>query len=108
MKNRDKYILKKCEYDLLMDIEAATHQCPIATIGGIEFKKRFARCYKFRKTGCNECVQAWLNEEGGVPMNEETKEQTISKEEERPSPLSEAEAFERIMGRPIPKIKLDD
>ena len=63
MKNRDRYLNKKNEYDVLIEIEKSTHQCPIATIGGFEFRKRFARCLAYCKKGCKECVQNWLNEE---------------------------------------------
>lgn len=40
-------------------------------------------------------------------MNEESREQTNAEQSDS-SLKSEAEAFEKIMGRPIPKIKLDD
>ena len=59
MTNREKYILKRDEYDLL---------CLIA-IYGINMNNDFCVLDAIRATGgvcensCQECIQRWLNEE---------------------------------------------
>lgn len=62
MKNRDRYILKVNEYDLMMNIlnniGHGTH-CPIKAVSGIY---DYNRCTNYSYQ-CWECVQAWLNEE---------------------------------------------
>lgn len=62
MKNRDRYILKVNEYDLLMNIhkniEHGTH-CPIKAVSG---EYTYDRCLS-NTYSCSECVQKWLNED---------------------------------------------
>lgn len=59
MKNRDRFILKVNEYDLMMKILASTNKCPIKAITN---DMHYNRCPKYN-TNCSECIQAWLNEE---------------------------------------------
>lgn len=63
MKNRDKYILRKNEYDLLMTFEENTGLCPIRAVAGIDLAEKISRCSKYVHDGCGTCVQHWLNEE---------------------------------------------
>ena len=62
--NRDRYILKRNEYDLLMAIEANTGICPIRTVAGITREEKLERCCTYIHEGCGICVQHWLNEGG--------------------------------------------
>ena len=61
-KNRDKYILNRNEHDLLITIEENTGICPIRAVAGISRDEKIERCYKHIKSGCNGCIQEWLNE----------------------------------------------
>lgn len=63
MKNRDKYLVNRNEYDLMTSIEENTGICPIRAISGISKESKVTRCTKYAKAGCKECIQAWLNEE---------------------------------------------
>lgn len=63
MKNRDKYIIKANEYDMMLAIEKNTCICPIRAVAGILSHEKLERCYRHRKDGCEECVQEWLDEE---------------------------------------------
>ena len=70
MKNRDRYILKVNEYDMLMNMQTrlikgcrcvldvmtgTTVLCPIEAHGKVGERSRLAVCSK--------CIAAWLNEE---------------------------------------------
>lgn len=62
MTNREKYITKRDEYDLMMAIKANIehgHHCPIKLISG---QYDYSRCKKYRYV-CGQCIQKWLNEE---------------------------------------------
>ena len=61
MTNREKYITKRDEYDLLMTIRKniAVNACPIDIIGG-----DWVECENELPFGnCKDCIQKWLNEE---------------------------------------------
>lgn len=64
MTNREKYIIKRNEYDLMMTIASNAQNrwweyCPIRLIGGGS-----KVCPKVViKRDCEICVQKWLNEE---------------------------------------------
>ena len=66
MKNRDRYILKVNELDLMMKVKdnlAYCDECPIYAIAGQQsFRQRVERCNTYCKQ-CQECCQDWLNEE---------------------------------------------
>ncbi len=62
MKNRDR-ILNTCTYDLLMAIEKNTGICPIHAVVGLSRHDKTMRCCKYVYSGCEGCVQNWLNEE---------------------------------------------
>lgn len=67
MKNREKYIATRNEYDLMTAIERNTGCCPIRAVAGISQEEKIVRCAKTVKagpdTGCKDCVLNWLNEE---------------------------------------------
>ncbi|WP_295095653.1 hypothetical protein [Ruminococcus sp.] len=71
MKNRDKYILKVSEYDMLIKIQATmlSHNCcVIDTITGVTPPKDYTCSWfvDYSKTAyerCCKCIQKWLNEE---------------------------------------------
>lgn len=61
MTNRERYFLKRDEYDLMLQIGNETEQCPIFVVGGQ------ISCDKIDWFGygekCSECIQSWLNKE---------------------------------------------
>lgn len=63
MTNREKYITKRDEYDLMM----------VIAIYGINMNDDFCVLDAIRATGgvcgnsCQECIQKWLNEEADQP-----------------------------------------
>ena len=62
MKNRDKYILKRNEYDMMCQIiKGVTNgvPCAIKVVSG-QWSKR--HCYE-HDSDCYTCVREWLNEE---------------------------------------------
>lgn len=65
MKNRDKYVLKVNEYDLLMkiltNIQFTDIKCPIFVVTG-KYGEYSGRCNKYTYQ-CDKCCQSWLNEE---------------------------------------------
>ena len=69
MKNRDRYILHRNEYDLMLDIEKNTGICPIRTVAGISKEEKIMRCFGYVHDGCEVCVQEWLNEEENMNIN---------------------------------------
>jgi hypothetical protein len=59
MTNREKYFLKRDEYDTMMVIAEAQPYCPIDVIGG-----KWTECENELPFGnCKDCIQKWLNEE---------------------------------------------
>lgn len=61
MTNREKYITKRNEYDMMMKIWE-TGACPIRVIGGESCLPRHLVCKAFDED-CKGCIQKWLNEE---------------------------------------------
>lgn len=64
MKNRDRYILKVDEYDMLMKIQTALAHGERCIVDAITGKVR--DCANYNQRGleaCDKCIQAWLNEE---------------------------------------------
>lgn len=66
MNNRDKYIINKSPYDLMMQIKENTKECAVKAVGGKSIEKYNGeaklRCAAFGS--CSECIQNWLNSEG--------------------------------------------
>ena len=66
MRNRDRYISGRNEYDLMMTIaeNAGHNECPIKVVTG-SYPKQYGLCIKWglvdRKC-CSGCVEKWLNE----------------------------------------------
>ena len=63
MTNREKYFLKRDEYDLMMTIhERVPFDCPIDVVGGIPpiTDCREINLQEFKT--CSSCCQNWLNE----------------------------------------------
>lgn len=61
--NRERYIIKKNEHDLMMTIcDNANDLCPMQVIGAAQPKCIPDKKYDFR-VNCAECIQRWLNEE---------------------------------------------
>ena len=65
MKNRDRYILRRNEYDLMLEIEKNTGICPIRAVAGISHDEKVIRCINYAPDSCEVCVAEWLNEECG-------------------------------------------
>ena len=65
MKNRDKYILQRNEYDMLCDLQAAISsgrcQCVLEALTGKDYPCPEDKCCML--STCMECIQKWLNEE---------------------------------------------
>ena len=65
MKNRDKYILKKSEYDMLCDMQVTIGsgycQCVIKALIGKDYPCKDD--YVCGLDTCKECIQRWLNAE---------------------------------------------
>lgn len=57
MTNRERYITKRDEYDMMMEIGNVTEYCPIEAVGG---KPDDCEWWADR---CDKCIQHWLNEE---------------------------------------------
>ena len=62
MTNREKFITKRDEYDLMMDLVFA-YICPIKALSGK--KPPYQNC-KGDEELCGICIQRWLNEESEV------------------------------------------
>lgn len=59
MTNRERYITKRNEYDLMMTIANSQPYCPIDIISG-----EIVDCENDLPFGdCKDCIQKWLNEE---------------------------------------------
>ncbi len=59
MTNRERYITKRNEYDLMMTIAETQTCCPIDVIGG-----SYVECENDLPFGsCKDCIQKWLNKE---------------------------------------------
>ncbi len=66
MTNREKYITKRNEYDLMMTIckNIAINACPIKIITGECSVPKYGLCqYGGWEGECEDCIQYWLNEE---------------------------------------------
>lgn len=72
MTNRDRYILKVNEYDMLVKLNKAIQNdvaCVIEALTGKYQKyklddKVYCRCFNITNgRQCEECIQKWLNEE---------------------------------------------
>lgn len=68
MTNREKYITKRNEYDLMMTIykNIAINVCPIEVVLGEHPDPKHGLCWYDGWDGkCDDCIQKWLNEEAG-------------------------------------------
>lgn len=67
MMNRDRYILKRNEYDLLVDLNYELmdgKKCIIeALTGEYQYGEDGMRCVCYGYEQCKVCIQDWLNEE---------------------------------------------
>ena len=65
MRNRDRYILQRNEYDMLCDLQAAISsgrcQCVIEALTAKEYPCPNDKCCML--STCMECIQEWLNKE---------------------------------------------
>jgi hypothetical protein len=65
VKNRDKYILQRNEYDMLRCLQVAFSsgmcRCVIEALTGKEYSCAEDKCCML--STCEECIQRWLNEE---------------------------------------------
>lgn len=62
MTNREKYITKRDEYDLMMTINKETGMCAVGTVGGTMRDEEYCNSHS-----CAECIQKWLNQETDQP-----------------------------------------
>lgn len=67
MKNRDRYIVKVNEFDMLSAINAEIMggmKCVIeAMTGEYQYGENKERCIASSDRDCDECIRNWLNEE---------------------------------------------
>lgn len=64
MKNRDKYITQRNEYDLMMSIHENTgDECSIPLLTGQPVSSLPCLRSDWVPMPCRECIQKWLNEE---------------------------------------------
>ena len=64
MKNKDKYITGRSEYDLLIGIHYRTEeQCAIPLLTGQAVETLPCLRDDWTEMPCHECLQRWLNEE---------------------------------------------
>lgn len=64
MTNRERYITKRDEYDLMMTIhERSPFNCPIDLVGGIPPSTDCREINLQQFKTCSDCIQRWLNEE---------------------------------------------
>lgn len=67
MKNRDRYITKVCEYDMLLNINGEImdgKKCVIeALTGEYQYGEDKERCISSSDRNCSGCIQSWLNKE---------------------------------------------
>lgn len=65
MRNRDKYILQRNEYDMLVAMQAAIGsglcQCVIEALTAKEYPCPEDKCCML--STCMDCIEKWLNEE---------------------------------------------
>lgn len=75
MKNRDEYIIKRNEYDLMMSIKDNGNCCPIRAVSGTLGDRVCSE-------NCSECVQTWLNAEAkhGEPSTVQVDKYAKAKE----------------------------
>lgn len=57
MTNRERYITKKSEYDLMLNIMHNTSGCPIEAIGAVPIDTHTC----IHTPDCKSCIQNWLN-----------------------------------------------
>lgn len=69
MTNRERYILKRNEYDLMLCIEENTGICPIRAVAGISRQEKILRCCRYVHDNCEVCSADWLNEEENMNIN---------------------------------------
>lgn len=67
MTNRQVYITKKNEYDMMMDIVKNTNVCPVYAISGKPTQgETFCLIMTYQPRNlksCSACIQKWLNED---------------------------------------------
>ncbi len=67
MKNRDRYVLKVNEYDMLSALNAEImdgKKCIIeALTGEYQYGEEKERCIASSDRNCEACIQLWLNSE---------------------------------------------
>lgn len=61
MRNREKFITKRNEYDLMMTIMRRGDACPIKLVGAK--KPDCITTGSGVYTRCDKCIERWLNEE---------------------------------------------
>lgn len=61
MTNRERYILRVNEYDMLVKIQAVMAGCVIEALTAKEYTCPDDKCCML--STCMECIQKWLNEE---------------------------------------------
>ena len=62
MTNRQKYITKKNEHDMMMDIRKNTDHCPIHAVSGKAIvPNRYGVGCITKIENCSSCINDWLN-----------------------------------------------
>lgn len=63
MKNRDRYIIKRNEYDLLCNISEKMIEGCSCVIEAVTGERQDCQYNIVDEGGCPDCLQKWLNEE---------------------------------------------
>lgn len=64
MKNRQHYITRKNEHDMMLEIRRNTGCCPIRAVSGIVIlPERYGVGCIADMAGCSRCINDWLNRE---------------------------------------------
>ena len=62
MKNRERYVSRRNEYDLMMSILHSRSACPVERVGAPK-PVCVPSAAGLAQTDCEGCIQRWLNEE---------------------------------------------
>jgi len=71
MKNRERYILRQNEYDLLVKIQAVMAGCVLEALTGKDYPCPDDKVCML--STCMECIQKWLNEESETNDSKRTR-----------------------------------
>jgi hypothetical protein len=63
MRNRDKYLLKRNEYDVLCEVQLALLHGENCILDALTAHTHSCKANTDKHAACCECIQEWLNKE---------------------------------------------